>query len=402
MALSEKHSPVSEETDAYGSFTLALPVFTLGALLTTGQMYTIIPQFNELREHWGVGPHAMAWTLSAFAIGYAVGMLVSGPGSNKFGFRRWSSIGMIAAAVVTLLISLAPWYSLALLLRVVQGLTTGAFAPSVMTYIGRHLRPHHRGIAATAVLTSFIGAVIVAQMASQYLTDHVNRQAVWYLSALGLLALAVALRSVMIADRPHFTGSIWKSIGQLPQVFTHASLVRLYFVMALPMTVGVAVFTGFELTGIVTDSDELLALRAVALPFLALVPLVAIVLRRFSLNAQILGSLVVAGAAVLTMAIAPPHPVLLGITAALFLASTGIANPAILQSAMRIAPQFGASANSGAMFINYVGATLGPIVAAGVAGFGMHTLAWVLLALVVASLGLAVRHSRVLGESIAT
>ncbi|MFC4334869.1 MFS transporter [Salininema proteolyticum] len=393
MTVIEKTSdPTRVHSPRYGSVAWGLPVFFIGALLTTGQMYTPIPLFTTLQERWDAGPAAMAWILSAFAFGYAVGMLLSGPGANRYGFRTLSSVGMVVAGVVTLLIGFAPSYASVLVLRIIQGLVVGTFSPSVMTYIGRAFPPRHRPLGTSTVTTGFFATVVLSQMASQYLVHHWGPLSVWIVSAAGFFALALALRAVMVPDDPQPGASLWKSVAELSQVFRHARLIPLFALVAFAMAAGVAVFAGIEATGAVTDPGELLTLRSVALPFLVAVPFIVLALKRFSLASQMVGSLAVGAAALAVIGLTDPDPLVIGLAVAVYIACTGISTPAVLQTAMRIAPEFGASASSALMFSNYVGATLGPILVTALYGFGLSGIAWVLVGLVALAIAFAAWH----------
>ncbi|MFD0488906.1 MFS transporter [Saccharopolyspora spinosporotrichia] len=81
---------------------------TVTGLLVVGQLYAVIPLLPAMARDWG-GTHAeMTATSSLFGIAYAVGFLLTGPLSDRFGRRRVVVTGLTAMAVTTLAIAFAP------------------------------------------------------------------------------------------------------------------------------------------------------------------------------------------------------------------------------------------------------------------------------------------------------
>ncbi|MFQ6326560.1 MFS transporter [Nocardia sp. CWNU-33] len=372
-----------------------LPVFVLSALLATGQMYIPIPLFTAMKADWNVGSGVMTWIISAFAFGYAGGFVLFGPLSDRFGHRRVLVTGMIAAAVVTLLTGLAFSAPLAVGLRIVQGLLVGSIPPAIMAYVATRIAPAHRPVVTMSVATSFLAATVLAQIVSQAVVAAFPWRTMFVGSAVVFTALALALRAVMLDDAP--TGRdkpLLHSYAAIPAVLRIKPLLPMLAAGALSMAVMVGVYTGIELTGIVEGSGELLALRAGALPVMVALPLLAMPLARLSKPGQIVLGVLVAAAAMVLATFEGGHLGVLTVLLAVLVGGLGIIAPAVLQSAGELGGEARAAASSVAMFSFYVGATVGPIVAAAAAPHGFSTLAWTLAILLVAALGLTMLGMR--------
>ncbi|WP_433577053.1 MFS transporter [Nocardia brasiliensis] len=368
-----------------------LPVFVLSALLATGQMYVPIPLFTAMKADWNVGSGVMTWIISAFAFGYAGGFVLFGPLSDRYGHRRVLMTGMLVAAVVTLLTGLAFSAPVAVALRVVQGLVVGSIPPAIMAYVATRITPAHRAVVTMSIATSFLAATVIAQIVSQAVVASFPWRSVFIASAVVFAVLAVALRRVMLEDAPAGRDlPLRHSYAAIPAVFRLLPLVPMLVAGAMSMAVMVGIYTGLELTGVVESSGELLTLRAGALPVMLLLPLLAVPLARLSKHSQIVLGVLVAAAAMVAATFEGSHLAVLTVLLAVMVGGLGVIAPAVLQSAGELGGESRAAAMSVAMFSFYVGATVGPLVAAAAAPHGFAALAWTLAALLVAALGMTV------------
>ncbi|MFG1790140.1 MFS transporter [Nocardia sp. NPDC049149] len=366
-----------------------LPVFVLSALLATGQMYVPIPLFSAMKADWQVGSGVMTWIISAFAFGYAGGFVLFGPLSDRYGHRKVLVTGMLVAAVVTLLTGLAFSAPLAVGLRIVQGLVVGSIPPAIMAYVATRIAPEHRAVTTTSVATSFLAATVIAQIVSQAVVASFPWRTVFLGSAVVFAVLAVLLRKVLLDDAP--TGRdrpLRHSYAAIPAVLRIRSLLPMLVAGAMSMAVMVGIYTGLELTGVVKGSGELLALRAGGLPVMMLLPLLAIPLARLTKHSQITLGVLIAAAAMVAATFEGSHLATLTVLLAVLVGGLGIIGPAVLQSAGELGGESRAAAMSVAMFSFYVGATIGPLVAAAAAPHGFSALAWTLALLLVAALAM--------------
>lgn len=379
----------------YAPLGRTLPVFVLSALLATGQMYTAIPLFTAMEADWRVPASAMTWIVSGFAFGYAGGFLLFGPLSDRFGHRRVMVTGMLAAGVVTLLTGLAFSMPVALGLRVLQGLAVGSIPPALMAYIGTRFAPARRHLVITSVATAFLASTVLAQVAAQLVVSVFDWRTVFIGSAAGFAVLALALRWVMLDHPPARTGhSVRHSYAAIPAVLRTRAMWPVLGAGSLAMGVMVAVYTGIELTGLVHGSGELLGLRASALPVMFALPLLAIPLARLPRHRQILLGIAVAAAAMIATAAVGSHLVPVAILLAVMVGGLGVIGPASLQTAGNLGGEHRAAASSVAMFVFYVGATLGPLAAAAIAPHGFTALAWTLAALLTLAFALLAPTAR--------
>ncbi|MEA2320130.1 MAG: transporter, family, multidrug resistance protein [Solirubrobacteraceae bacterium] len=173
------------------------PVVILGAVVAIGPLSidTYLPAFPEIGDALGAGPSAVQLTLTACVAGLALGQLVAGPLSDRFGRRRPLIAGMVIYAAASLLCALAPSVELLILLRLVQGLA-GAAGIVIGRAVVRDLRSGPAAVRLFSSLMLVTGlAPILAPLGGGYLLAVTSWEGIFVVLAgmAGLLAIAAAL-----------------------------------------------------------------------------------------------------------------------------------------------------------------------------------------------------------------
>jgi len=143
-------------------------------------------------------------TVTACLLGLALGQLVAGPLSDRFGRRRPLLIGVVAYVAVSLLCALSPTVETLIAARFGQGLAGGvgivmAQAAGRDLYSGGALLRYYGRLTVLGGLAAIVGPVIGGQLAS--VTDW--RGTFVFLAAVGaaiLVAVAVVFRETLPAE----------------------------------------------------------------------------------------------------------------------------------------------------------------------------------------------------------
>ena len=363
-----------------------LAVFVLTALLATGQLYGAIPLLPALGDAWQAPQSAMTWFTSAFGFGYATGFLLFGPLSDRYGRRRVIVSGTAATALTTALVAAAPGLPAGIALRVLQGLTTAAFAPAAFAYIAERIEPRRRGLVLSAVISAFLAAAVVGQLLAQAVAGAFGWRAVFLVFAAAFALASTLLARVMSADPPPAaTAPLSRTYRSLPRLLASRRLLPLYAVTPVVLGSFVALYTGLQLSGTAGDADALLALRAAALPAILALPLAAPVLRRFTSLARTGAALLLTATAALLIAVCTPGTPGLALLLNLFVAGNGLAASGMVETIGGRAGQERAGAVSVYTFVLFLGGSLGPQAAALLTGSGLAPLAATLAALLLAA-----------------
>jgi DHA1 family bicyclomycin/chloramphenicol resistance-like MFS transporter len=167
-------------------------VVVLGAVQAIGplsiDMY--LPAFPQLARGLQTSASQVQLTLTACVAGLALGQLLIGPLSDRFGRRRPLITAMATYALASALCSLAPTVAVLIGLRFVQGLA-GAGGMVIASAVVRDLRS---GAAAVRLFSSLMLVMGLAPILAPLAGAQVLTVSSWrgIFLALGLLSLLIA------------------------------------------------------------------------------------------------------------------------------------------------------------------------------------------------------------------
>ncbi|MFD1939714.1 MFS transporter [Nonomuraea mangrovi] len=354
------------------AFAPTLTVFVLTALLVSGQLYVVIPLLHDMALGWHSDQGALTWLVTAFAIGYGLGFLLFGPLSDQYGRRRLLLIGMPVAAVATALVAVSPNPAVAIALRLVQGVAVATFPPAGMAYLSESVEPRRRVVAISAITGAFLASAVLLQVVGQLTVDVLGWRGLFVLSAAGFVGAAFALRAVMVPDvRRERTASFLSVYRAVPSLLVKPALALRYVAVLVLLGGFVAVYTGLQLSGIVTSSTEMLGMRAGGLPSILLVPLLTPWLARLSAPVRAVVFLGLAAVVLAAIGVTVPGAVGLAVLLALYVAAITAGLPALNESIAMLAEGSRGTALALFSFFLAVGSSLGPLAAAAFPGFDL-------------------------------
>ncbi|GAA0909247.1 multidrug effflux MFS transporter [Virgisporangium aurantiacum] len=167
----------------------------LGLLTIFGpiSMDLYLPVLPALTAELGSATSTAQLTITACLLGLALGQLIAGPLSDRFGRRRPLLAGVAAYIVTSVLCAISPTIETLIAARFVQGLAGAvgiviAQAAGRDLYTGRKLVRYYGRLTVLAGLAAIIGPVIGGQLAA--VTDW--RGLFLFLAALGVAILAAS------------------------------------------------------------------------------------------------------------------------------------------------------------------------------------------------------------------
>jgi len=200
----------------------AFYVVLLGSMTALGAVSTDIylPSLPQVVSDLNTTSWAAQWTLTAMLIGNAVGQLVIGPLSDRFGRRRPALIGIAGHVVISLLCASAPGIGLLIGARALQGFGNAASTVVAMAVI----RDRFVGRAASRLMSRLLLVIGVAPLFAPSVGGFIARFVTWRgvfvaLALVGvLLFVAVAIwlpESLPPARRSHTLAETWRGYGTL-------------------------------------------------------------------------------------------------------------------------------------------------------------------------------------------
>jgi MFS family permease len=343
-----------------------LTVLVSCALLVLMQLYLAIPLAPVVGEALG-GDGAPAALVTAYSLAYALGFLVFGPLSDRYGRKAILVPGMAALAIATATLAAASSLPMMALLRSVQGLLAASFAAAALAYVGEALPPRWRSVGIGAISTAFLVAGIVGQVYAQAVALTLGWRWVFALAAPAFALATVALATVLVEPArngpPASLGQKYRQLGalavrrELALPYAACCTVLLSFV-AMYAALGPVLETEFGL-----DESNVLLVRLAGLPAIALAPFAGWLVGRLGAVRVAVAGFVLAAAGLVAQAATVTALWALVIASVIFVA--GIAT--IVPSVIALVGGRGGSTRAGALGLCglaiFVGASLGPFAA---------------------------------------
>ena len=344
-----------------------LTVLISCALLVLMQFYLAIPLVPVLAEAFGRGQPAAAAALgTTYGLAYAVGFLIFGPLSDRYGRKQILVPGMAVLAIATAGLAVAPSLPIVAVLRFVQGLVAASFAAAGLAYIGEALPRRWRATGIGAISTAFLSAGILGQVYAQGVALQLGWRWVFGLAAPAFAVAAVATAVVLLdipRGQPVSLGQRYRELGGLARRRDLALPNAAAFWVLLSFVAMYAALAPILRGQFGLDDTGVLLVRLAGLPAILLAPLAGwLVGRQGAPRVAVFGYLLAAvGLAAEAISV--------GVLGALVIASVvfvlGVA--AIVPAVIALIGSRGRSSRAGALALNgvavFAGASCGPLVA---------------------------------------
>ncbi|MDO5084559.1 MAG: MFS transporter [Arachnia propionica] len=361
---------------------VALLVATALAVLT--QLYAAIPLFGPVSR--SLGGDATFALATSFSLTYAIGFLIWGPISDRYGRKGVLVVAVGILSLTTLLCSFATSLPVLALLRAGQGLAAAGFAPVALAYLTERVAPSWRAAAIGAMSTAFLVAGILGQVVASMIAIRLGWAWFFVIFAVVLmvdsaLLLVLLTKTTRRSDVPSL-GLQFTALGRL-MIRPGILLLSGAHVTLLLSFVALYTALGRQLVSLGQEASSVLLIRLAALPamFLCLVaaPLIgrigAMRVAQLGFGLSALG-LLVASLSATTLPVVT-------VASIGFVSGVALAVPSMisLYSTTSAPNQGSGMAING--FMLFTGASLGPILANGVESFSA------LMLVLVGLLGLA-------------
>ncbi|WP_419198989.1 MFS transporter [Pseudomonas putida] len=179
---------IEKGTPAFMKTVLAL--FS-GGFATFALLYCVQPMMPLLSKEFGINAAQSSLVLSVSTGMLALGLLVTGPISDRIGRKPVMVAALGCAALSTIASALMPTWELVLATRALVGLSLSGLAAVAMTYLSEEIHPQHIGLA----MGLYIGGNAIGGMCGRLITGVLIDFVSWHaaLLTLGSLALLAAI-----------------------------------------------------------------------------------------------------------------------------------------------------------------------------------------------------------------
>jgi len=179
---------IEKGTPAFMKTVLAL--FS-GGFATFALLYCVQPMMPLLSQEFAINAAQSSLVLSVSTAMLAIGLLVTGPISDRIGRKPVMVFALLCAALSTLASAVMPSWELVLATRALVGLSLSGLAAVAMTYLSEEIHPQHIGLA----MGLYIGGNAIGGMSGRLITGVLIDFVSWHTAMLviGGLALVAAV-----------------------------------------------------------------------------------------------------------------------------------------------------------------------------------------------------------------
>ncbi|TWC16494.1 MULTISPECIES: MFS transporter [unclassified Pseudomonas] len=176
-------------------FTRTVLALFCGGFATFALLYCVQPMMPLLSREFSVNAAQSSLILSVATGLLAVGLLITGPISDRIGRKSVMVTALFAAALCTVASAMMPTWHGVLLLRALVGLSLSGLAAVAMTYLSEEIHPKHIGLAMGLYIAGNAIGGMCGRLITGVLIDFVSwHTAMLVIGGLALIAAAVFWR----------------------------------------------------------------------------------------------------------------------------------------------------------------------------------------------------------------
>lgn len=384
-----------ESTVKERSYSLVTVILFWCGLVVVSSLYLTILLVSIFADTFEVSAAQAAWTSSAFSFFYAMGFLLFGPLSDRYGRKQIMLFGLITLTIVSPLLGFIESLPDLIALRGLQGIAAATFAPSALAHVVEIFPVEKRVTAIGFVSTGFLMAGIVGQVFSSFISEQLSWNSVfYYLGGVYFITTILAFLFIPKGDIQNKDGRILATFKQMGTVLTKKSLLFCYIITVTLLLSFVGMYTAFGNylnIEFYLDNQQILYIRSIGIIGMLLSPFAGRFVEKFGIyNVLRKGiTLAVIGLAVLGFSSNLPFLIIMSV---IFVAGISITVPTLISLVGQLAGQARSIAVTLYTFILFIGATLGPIVAVSLLKTGSYLLTFEILAILL-GIGLVVSFS---------
>lgn len=382
---------ISYSTAKKSYFLITAVLFWCG-LVVVSSLYITIPLISVFSDVYKVSLSKAAWSSSVFSFCYAIGFLIFGPLSDRYGRKRIIMSGLGALTIFTPIIAFSENWLWFVIVRGMQGIAAATFAPTALAYIADKYPAEKRVTINGFVSTGFLMAGIVGQVVSSFISENFGWNYVFYLlGAVYFITFLLVWVAIPTENIHPATQNISASLAQMGRACTNKNLILCYVITITLLFTFVGMYTalGSYLSEPVfgLDSQHLLYIRCVGIIGMLLSPFAGQFVAKRGIHTMLRGGLSIAiiGLAMLGFC---SNLFLITTMTVVFVAGISITIPTLISLVGQLGGTARGSAVSLYTFILFIGATLGPMVTIRLLKTGSYVLTFEMLALLL-GVGLA-------------
>lgn len=210
------HSWLARPQRRLGPFGLVV-LLVVGALVTPLSLDMYTPAVPHMTELFGTSEAMVNLTLVGYFLFFAVGLLIFGPVSDRYGRKPVLVAGILAYALASAACALSTSIGMLIAMRVLQALGAGAVSAVSTAVVKDAVVPERREALLSLVQVMFVVGPVLAPVVGALVLQVADwRMTFWVLAGIGAVcsALALLFDETLPADE-RYEGSVTGSLKQL-------------------------------------------------------------------------------------------------------------------------------------------------------------------------------------------
>ena len=192
-------------------------LLVVGALVTPLSLDMYTPAVPHMTEFFGTSEAMVNLTLVGYFLFFAVGLLIFGPVSDRYGRKPVLVAGILAYALASAACALSTSIGMLIAMRVLQALGAGAVSAVSTAVVKDAVVPERREALLSLVQVMFVVGPVLAPVVGALVLQVADwRMTFWVLAGIGAVcsALALLFDETLPADE-RYDGSVTGSLKQL-------------------------------------------------------------------------------------------------------------------------------------------------------------------------------------------
>jgi len=356
-------------------------------LVVMSSLYVTVPLIPVFADQFGITPTQASGAGSIFSLGFAVGCLMYGAISDKYGCKRVIFIGMLILSFVSFMLGLVHSFAWIIVLRGIQGAAAATFSPVALAYAVEMYPANRRVTAIGFISTGFLVAGIVGQIISSIISQQYGWNTLFVLLAVVYLITSLVVWLLLPRDeiKRGKDTSIWESLLQIGTVLKQPKL-RLSYVVALVLLMSfVSMYSvlGSYLSGpeFGLSAQQILYVRAAGILGMLVSPFAGKLTQRLGVRSVLRLGLTMAVVGLACMGFFTNLSLLI-LMSLLFVTGIAVSVPSLVALVGELGGKSRGIAVSVYAFILFAGTSIAPILSIQFMRSGSYLLTFLMLALV--------------------
>ncbi|WP_459501135.1 MFS transporter [Bacillus sp. C1] len=374
---------ISKEVNSIKNYVSMTAVLCWAGMVVMSSLYVTIPLIPLFADFFNVSLTQSAVTGSMFSLGFAIGCLLFGAISEKYGRKKVILMGLIGLAIISFLLGLVNSLSWLIVLRGLQGIAAATFSPVALAYVVESFPADKKVTAIGFVSTGFLVAGIVGQVMSAVISQYFGWYMVFFLLSGVYIMTALWIHYALPkGESSQSYTDILGTIKQMGKVFTYKNLVLSYMIAFVLLMAFVNMYTvlgnylssaNFHLR-----AEQILSVRLAGLFGMLLSPMAGRLTMRFGVKQVLQGGLLIAIFSLGSLGFISSLPFLVMMSVC-FVGGIAVSVPALVTFVGQLGGKSRGIAVSIYTFILFLGTSIGPVISIYLMKVGGYSQTFILL-----------------------